>query len=392
MEFYAKNAKKPKPNETRLAFMETLRNAHESARDSAGSGVEWLKFVLVWKEIFGIVDNYYLFGRSERLKHDEWYSDSGERAEPGPVLRTFVEETKGVVRVLEHVYEDVVGEFQRVHANIEIETIASNAPSQMGYDFASMPRVKGKVTSEKREHPEFNPSPCGDFQRSRRIIVEIPYPCDRATAFAYEWVIAHEIGVHLFSQLANEKGPLNDGDYLAFSEGFMDAAILDVIKDSSQNAKDVPNLVGADIAKGAQLRTDARLSQDLPNDMSSERKVLWRDQVPAGCRCWKYLNELANNMDVEDRGGLEAKIWARRVALKLNLLDLVKEERAKFISGLQIIFDVTNDEAGQQMRVRQQHELAEFLDEMRVAETLDDAAACIRDCLTNSRPFSSLHF
>lgn len=390
LEFYAKNALQPQKGETRLMLMGNLREAHRSARTASGSNVSLTKFVSVWKEILKRIDGYYAFGTNERLKHDQWYCWRKELAEPGPVLRTFFGETEAVVNVLQSVYEDAVGPLARVHANVEIETIPTVLPSQAGSGMGTRQLVRGRLTSERNPHHEFNPSPKTDFMRARRIVVEVPYPCDYLTAFAYEWVVAHEIGVHLFSQLANKKGPLKDGRYLAFSEGFMDAVILDVMKDSVNGVNLVPNGVGADIVRGARLRAKHRVSNDLPHDMTMERKVAWRDEVPAGIECWQHLKNLATSIDEDSLSGEAPQVWARRVGLKLNILDLDKTERAVFINGMQIIFDVSGDPLVQQQMRAQQGQLAEYLSDMLEAESLEDAAAVVRECLDQTAPFAAL--
>lgn len=317
-----------------------LRTAHKGAMPNQPMDEEHNRLRRsIWRNIYRACTSFARDRRGERRDTSSWFSLEGDgRRKPGPVLTSFSEEFHKVLRVIEWAYIDAVGPLGRVHANIEIDVNRIHPPSFMLTDAQDNRHLISAYVDIPYSDEEENPLPTNAV-RARRIKIIVPYPCELRAVFGLEWVVAHEVGVHVMQQLNNDEGPLPDGSRMGFSEGFVDAAICDLIYDAATGSNGLgdalPDVVPLTehIAYGARMRFNGRLQKDVPQTKSAEDREAWIDQLQLGRDFWDYLKTLAAAIEPSTGDRFEPKVWARRVALKLNVLDLSPQLRHVLLSG-----------------------------------------------------------
>lgn len=325
-------ARNPAPvDET--ALRKTLKDMHKNAAARLTIPPETPPLKRVWRGNLDAARAFHRAGLSERLSKDSWFwVGDGSPPDPGPVLQAFHDELEPVRQLVEWAYADAVGRVLPAHANICLEPWNIPAPSEeRNREDATIELISGRLSPSARDS-SVNPHFPGT-SRNRRISVKIPYPCALDTSFGLGGVLAHELGVHLYQQWANDTGPLNEGEEVGFSEGFIDKVIMRLLRDAASRKNDVVPVIPAEVALGAERRFKQRLVLDGAAQENSIGRAQWSEQVTKGREFEQLLQEVADAMAGADLRHVPPAIWARRLALKLNVLDIDACSRMALIEG-----------------------------------------------------------
>ena len=311
-----------------------LSRAHRLSRHEAKleDGAQAIR--AMWRQIFVAAREFVRTAEIERLERDRWFSDLlPECPDPGPVLKGFCDDVADVMRLVDWAYGDAIGSYPRVHANIQLETEEVLPPTLQEAQIESqVVQILGQVGMEIAESSG-NPYPPGPIARARRVTIVLPYPCGLHTAFGFEGVLAHELGVHLYEQLFNPRGPLFRGPWLGFSEGFVDKAILRLLRDAAHGQNGVEHCIDERVYLGADKRYADRLDFDAPSLLDAEQRANWKREIRAGRRFYDNLVKLGSALSEAERDGRTEEGWARRIALRLNVLDLDRACRKALLLG-----------------------------------------------------------
>ncbi len=311
-----------------------LRRAHEISVQKANPDEQYrAQRNEIWRRIYRAVCEFYRTAETERADRRSWFcARTPERPAPGPVVLSFFKDVADVIDLIEWAYRDAIGDQGRIHANIQFRMEMIPPPSiQQNRGPSDIKLIEGQVTGEFGES-DHNPHP-PRAKRARRVNINIPFPCDLYTAFGLEGVLAHELGVHLYEQLANPEGPLARGARMGFAEGFVDTAITTLLRDAANGSGATGAIVSEHVARGAMKRYNDRPFMDVPTTVNGREAVDWYNEIKHGREFWNNTVKLGTALSEEVRNGVSPEIWARKTALKLNVLDLGVEYRHALMTG-----------------------------------------------------------
>jgi hypothetical protein len=177
-----------------------------------------------------------------------------------------------------------------------------------------------------------NPQPAvAGLARVVRVDIRLPDEPDEISAFLLPYTVAHEVGIHSLQQVSGSRKLYPDNEKWHFSEGFMDAAIFDLVHSFMDGPPNDFNARSRLVA--AQHRHRTRWSEDLPSIVKG-KEAEWVDHLGAGSQAWKAIKELARAANVARRIDEDPGLWALCVAFKLNVLDLHSDMRAELLDAI----------------------------------------------------------
>lgn len=310
------------------------------------------------------------FQRAEKCKQaGEWQGSPEDVPDPNPVLKRYLLEIEPIVREVERAYgravnpdawelntqeiapgfsevapadeafdaededwpddldEDAtstlhvrLAEDVRIHVNIVLQPKSERGGSVHGATGSTVPCEIG------------NPAPKAlDVARVVRVEIRLPDQPNQISAFMLPYTVAHEVGIHSLQQVSGAQSLYPDRELWHFSEGFMDAAIVDLIK----HYLDTPETrdVNARWIRAAEARHAERLMKDVPS-LAKGKEADWVEHLSTGREAWDALTKLAQAAYDAHRINELPLDWALSVAFKVNILDLKSDARARFLEAV----------------------------------------------------------
>lgn len=257
--------------------------------------------------------------------------------EPTEALHWYAVQVEKSRELVENLYRDVLeGSGLSVHVNLTLIMQGSEGETfkSLLADVSTGGRpIFGKTLPAASFDKDFNPDPGNSPYRACEITVELPIVPDRNAAFGLPYTVAHEIGVHALQRLSNPEGSVSDGSLWAFSEGMMDALVFETL---CAAVADPNSDIDKDDELGAKKRYNTRVNEQRPSISKNEDICLWEQRLVLGRESWQSIKNLGRAAKAANfKLGFEPEEWARRVVLKLNVLDLSPVERARLLNGLQ---------------------------------------------------------
>lgn len=307
--------------------------------------------------------------------------------DPSEALHWYAGQVEKSRELIENLYREVLdGSGVTVHVNITLIMQGSE-----GETFKSLladvstggKPIFGKTLPISSFDKDFNPDPGNAPDRACEITVELPIVPDRNAAFGLPYTVAHEIGVHALQRLSNPDGSVSDGSLWSFSEGMMDALVFEAL---CAAVADPNSGIDKDDELGAKKRYNTRLNEERPSISKNEDICLWEQRLMLGRESWERIKNLGRAAEEANfKLGFESEEWARRVVLKLNVLDLSPLERARLLNGLQEA--IGHSPIGECFKIkfvgkdrtdRRMHPVLSFVRTAREILFIDDLVVCTK--------------
>lgn len=253
-----------------------------------------------------------------------WQSrDDPDRPNPNKVLEWYLRDIEPMRDLVFTAYERALEKDLFLHLNICLLP-KENTP------------LSGATAGVTRIPDNGNPDYPMMIQDPRIVhrVVELFLPAefDEETAFMLPYTAAHEFGVHTLQQVGLKTTSAPSKPLWRFNEGFMDAVVTDML-DRCLNSKAKQHPFDRHRSSSARIRHLKRLTEELPGWVEEEQKPVWSCHLTEGKKAWTELKRLAASLGQARRISIDHEAWARKVALRLNHLPLMHEERDKFLYG-----------------------------------------------------------